>query len=103
MAEYKYVKKFTILDKGEFWIGVMLITTGPLCLLGAVTYMALPWQPPEPMPDMIQIMFMLIIGFFNTINGAIRLFPNEDGDRKKPYEVKRKRVKLTEAEKLLGD
>jgi len=100
VADYKYVKKFIILKKTDFWLAVILMITGPLCLITAVTWMALPWQPPEPRPNMLQIFFLLVIGFFNTINGAIRL------DRKgkdKLFEIKRKRIKLTEAEKLLGD
>ena len=94
MADYKYIKKFIILDKAEFWIATMLVTTGPLCLLAAPTYMLV---TPGPEVQMMQVFFFLVIGFFNTLNGGIRFH------RKKLFEIKRKRIKLSEAEKLLGD
>jgi len=94
MAKYKYVKKLVILDKGEFWMATVLVSTGVLCLLSAPTYMVF---TPHVDVQMMQVFFLLVIGFFNTMNGAIRF------NRKKLFKIQKKRVPLTEAEKLLGD
>ena len=92
--KYTYKNKFVILKKTEFWLAVALLTTGLLCLIGAMMGTAASLNFPT-----IQLILMYTIGIFNTLNGAIRLDPNDKKD--KLYEIKRKRVELSEAEKLL--
>jgi len=92
MADYKYVKKFVILDKNEFWPAALFLGSGILCLIGLAL---VPFQ--HPTPPMLQIVPLGIMGVFNTMNGLIRF------ETRQPYKWKRVRVPKTEAEKLLGD
>jgi hypothetical protein len=89
MADYKYVKKLVILDKGEFWMATVLLTTGLLCVGAFIVAMALH-------ASLTQICYLAIIGTFNTMNGILSF------DTKQLYTWKKKRVPKTEAEKL-GD
>lgn len=90
MTDYKYVKKLDSKQPFAFWLYLTVFLSGIACLLGVDLVILFGTTVSN-----FSVVVLLILGTFNTLNGVVGI--------NRSATIKRKRVELTETEKLLDD
>jgi len=91
--KYKYVNKLVITNKGDFLLLILFSTiAGPGCLLAGLLSLG------DPTVQTLLTISLLIMGICNTLHVVFRIQQGKIG-----YKMKKVKIELTEAEKLLGN